>query len=128
MSGSPCIRKQQYDKAISLVDAVKIVGYQNLRNSEWGITVGTRWMWHTITNVAMTFGFPHKINLRVYSEYRVPGKTNFRHKSTGKEHELRQLSKTLKRDRQATLHISVDFNCYDINTYQRAKIWTDHNW
>ena len=74
-------------------------------------------MRHSISKVAMKFGFSRNNISLVYSEFRVSGKTsNFRHRcgreKTLKERNQRRLSRILKPDRRATLpQIAADFNC-----------------
>ncbi|GBM35107.1 hypothetical protein AVEN_40334-1 [Araneus ventricosus] len=86
-----------------------MAGYQDLSNFERGFIVGAREMRHSISEVAMKFGYSHTAISRVYYEYRVSGKTsNLRHrrdqKKTLKEHDL-------KRVRRATLpQIAADIN------------------
>ncbi|GBO03753.1 hypothetical protein AVEN_45833-1 [Araneus ventricosus] len=53
--------------------------YQDLSDFERGVTVGTREMRHSISEVAMEFGFLRTTISQVYREYQVSGKrSNFR--------------------------------------------------
>ncbi|GBN05564.1 hypothetical protein AVEN_124603-1 [Araneus ventricosus] len=96
------------DKCIRLVPASAMAGYQDLSDFECGVIIGARDIGHSISEVAMKFGFSRTTNSRVYREYRVSGKTsNFRHRC-GRKKTLKEL---FKRDRRATLpYIAADFN------------------
>ncbi|GBN95590.1 hypothetical protein AVEN_229811-1 [Araneus ventricosus] len=60
--------------------------YQDLSDFERGIIVGAREMGHSISEVAMEFGFSRTTISRVYREYRVSGKrSNFRHRCDRKK-------------------------------------------
>ncbi|GFX34021.1 uncharacterized protein TNCV_912221 [Trichonephila clavipes] len=57
-----------------------MAGYQDLREFERGVIVGAREMGHSISKVAMKFGFSPTTISRVYREYRESGRTsNLRH-------------------------------------------------
>ncbi|GBM30474.1 hypothetical protein AVEN_237699-1 [Araneus ventricosus] len=78
------------DKCIRSVPAAAMAGYQDLSDFEHGVIIGAREMGHSISELAMKFGFSHTTISRVYREYRVSGKTsNFcyrcRRKKTLKE-------------------------------------------
>ncbi|GBM42398.1 hypothetical protein AVEN_130276-1 [Araneus ventricosus] len=65
--------------------------YQDLCDFERGVIIGAREMGHSISEVAMKFGFSRTIISRVYREYRVSGKTsNFRHRC-GRKKTLKEL-------------------------------------
>ncbi|GBO10720.1 hypothetical protein AVEN_250135-1 [Araneus ventricosus] len=67
------------DKCVRSVPAAAMAGYQDLSDFERGVIVGAREMGHSISEVAMEFGFARTTISRVYLEYRVSGKTsNFR--------------------------------------------------
>ncbi|GBN64993.1 hypothetical protein AVEN_175641-1 [Araneus ventricosus] len=89
--------------------------YQDLSDFERGVIVGAREMGHSISEVAMKFGFARTTISRVYREYRVSGKTsNFRHRfrrrKTLKELDNCRQTRILKRDRRAILpQIAADF-------------------
>ncbi|GBN91397.1 hypothetical protein AVEN_107730-1 [Araneus ventricosus] len=93
-----------------------MAGYQNLSDFERGFIIGAREMGHSISEVAMKFGFLRTTISRMYREYRVSGKTsNFRHrcgrKKTLKELDHCRQTQILKRDRRAILpQIATDFN------------------
>ncbi|GBM72945.1 hypothetical protein AVEN_82714-1 [Araneus ventricosus] len=93
-----------------------MAGYQDLTEFERGVIVGTREMAHSISEVAMKFGFSRTTISRVYREYRESGKTsNLRHRCGRKkivqEQHQRRLTRIIKRDRRATLpQIAADFN------------------
>ncbi|GBN22981.1 hypothetical protein AVEN_87695-1 [Araneus ventricosus] len=93
-----------------------MAGYQDLGGFERGVIVGARHMGHSISEVAMKFGFSRTTISRAYREYRVSGKTsNFRHrccrKKTLKELDHRRQTRILKRDRRAILpQIAANFN------------------
>ncbi|GBN40735.1 hypothetical protein AVEN_6553-1 [Araneus ventricosus] len=121
------------DKCIRSVPAAAMAGYQDLDNFERGVIVGARQMGHSISEVAMKFGFSRTTFSRVYREYRVSGKTsNFRHlccrKKTLKELDHLRQTRIHKRDRRATLpHIAADFNdgastSVSVRTVQRTVI------
>ncbi|GFU89188.1 HTH_Tnp_Tc3_2 domain-containing protein [Trichonephila clavipes] len=73
-------------------------------------------MEHSISEVAMKFGFSRTAILQVYREYRESGKTsNLRHhcgpKKIMQQRDQRRLTRIIKRDRRATLpQIAADFN------------------
>ncbi|GBO16395.1 hypothetical protein AVEN_258374-1 [Araneus ventricosus] len=92
--GSAYIRQQVSDKTVGSVSAATMAGYQDLSNFERGLIVGAREMRHSISEVAMKFGYSRATISRVYNEYLVSGKTsNLRHRHDQK--------KTLKeRDRR----------------------------
>ncbi|GBM56534.1 hypothetical protein AVEN_140602-1 [Araneus ventricosus] len=74
------IRQQMSDKCIRSVPAAAMAGYQDLSDFERGVIIGAREMGHSISEVAMKFGFSRTTISRMYREYRVSGKTsNFRH-------------------------------------------------
>ncbi|GBN08465.1 hypothetical protein AVEN_52389-1 [Araneus ventricosus] len=104
------------DKCIRSVSASAMAGYQDLSDFERGVIVGAREMGHSISEVAMEFGFSRTTISRVYREYRVSCKTsNFCHrcswKKTLKELDHCRQTRILKRDRRATLsYIAADFN------------------
>ncbi|GBL81048.1 hypothetical protein AVEN_147189-1 [Araneus ventricosus] len=93
-----------------------MTGYQDLSEFERGVIVGAREMGHSISEVAMKFGFSRTTTSRVYREYRESGKTsNLRHicsrKKIMQEREQRRLTRIIRRDRCATLpKIAADFN------------------
>ncbi|GBN83192.1 hypothetical protein AVEN_112632-1 [Araneus ventricosus] len=61
------------------VSAAAMAGYQDLSDFERGVIMGAREMGHSISEVAMKFGFSRTTISRVYREYRVSGETsNFR--------------------------------------------------
>ncbi|GFX10570.1 HTH_Tnp_Tc3_2 domain-containing protein [Trichonephila clavipes] len=63
------------------VNAATMAGYKDLSEFERGIIVGAREMGHSISEVAMKFGFLRTNISRVYREYRESGKTsNLRHR------------------------------------------------
>ncbi|GBM02994.1 hypothetical protein AVEN_14509-1 [Araneus ventricosus] len=67
------------DKCIRSVPAAAMACSQDL--SDFGVIVDAREMGHSISEVAMKFGFSRITISRVYLEYRVSGKTsNFRHR------------------------------------------------
>ncbi|GBM67828.1 hypothetical protein AVEN_30977-1 [Araneus ventricosus] len=69
------------DKCIRSVPAAEIECFQDLGDIERGVIVGAREMGHSISEVAMKFGFSRTTTSRVYREYRVSSKTsNFRHR------------------------------------------------
>ncbi|GBM27768.1 hypothetical protein AVEN_183074-1 [Araneus ventricosus] len=69
------------DKCIRSVPAAAMACFQDLSDSERGVIVGAREMGHSISEVAMKFGFSRTTIPRVYREYRVSGKTsNFLHR------------------------------------------------
>ncbi|GBL89379.1 hypothetical protein AVEN_225895-1 [Araneus ventricosus] len=73
-------------------------------------------MGHSISEVAMKFGFSRTTISRVCREYRESGRTpNLRHrcgrKKITQERDQRRLTRIIKRDRRATLpEIAADFN------------------
>ncbi|GBM09900.1 hypothetical protein AVEN_241223-1 [Araneus ventricosus] len=62
------------DKCIRSVPAAAIAGYQDLSDFERGVIIGAREMGHSISEVAMKFGFSRTTISRVYREYRVSAK------------------------------------------------------
>ncbi|GFW13653.1 HTH_Tnp_Tc3_1 domain-containing protein [Trichonephila clavipes] len=93
-----------------------MAGYQDLSEFERGVIVGTREMEHSISEVAMNFGFSRTTISQVFREYRESGKiSNLRHHYSRKkymqERDQRQLMRIIKRDRRASLpQIAADFN------------------
>ncbi|GBO24320.1 hypothetical protein AVEN_224862-1 [Araneus ventricosus] len=59
------------DKCIRSVPAAAMAGYQDLSDFERGVIIGAREMGHSISDVAMKFGFSRTTISRVYREYRV---------------------------------------------------------
>ncbi|GFW76692.1 HTH_Tnp_Tc3_2 domain-containing protein [Trichonephila clavipes] len=58
-----------------------MAAYQDLSESERDVIVGTREMEHSISEIAMKFGFSRTTISRVCREYRESGKTsNLRHR------------------------------------------------
>ncbi|GBM35291.1 hypothetical protein AVEN_38157-1 [Araneus ventricosus] len=64
------------DKCTRSVPASEMAGYQDLSDFERGLIIGAREMGHSISEVAMKFGFSRATNSRVYCEYRVSCKTS----------------------------------------------------
>ncbi|GBM05809.1 hypothetical protein AVEN_281-1 [Araneus ventricosus] len=59
---------------------ISVSGYQDLSDFERGVIIRARDMGHSISEVAMKFGFSRTTISRMYREYRVSGKTsNFCH-------------------------------------------------
>ncbi|GBN29451.1 hypothetical protein AVEN_59639-1 [Araneus ventricosus] len=66
-------------------------GYQDLSDFERGVIIGAREMGHSISEVALKFGFSRTTISRVYREYRISGKTsNFRYRC-GRKKTLKEL-------------------------------------
>ncbi|GBM58545.1 hypothetical protein AVEN_268617-1 [Araneus ventricosus] len=81
MRSATPIRRQMSDKCITSVPAAAMACFQDLSDFERGVIVGAREMGHSISEVAMKFGFSRTTISRVYREYRVSGKTsNFHHR------------------------------------------------
>ncbi|GFW05690.1 HTH_Tnp_Tc3_2 domain-containing protein [Trichonephila clavipes] len=93
-----------------------MAGYKNLSEFERGVTVGAQEMGHSISEVAMEFGFSRTSISRVYHGYRESSKTlNLPHcggwKKIMQERDQRRLTKIIKRDRRTTLpQIAANFN------------------
>ncbi|GFT61595.1 HTH_Tnp_Tc3_2 domain-containing protein [Trichonephila clavipes] len=84
-----------------------MAGYEDLSEYERGVIVSAREMGHSISKVAMKFGFS-RTRPRVYCEYRESGETsNLRHRCGRKkimqECDQRRLTRIIKRDRHATV-------------------------
>ncbi|GBN14260.1 hypothetical protein AVEN_174905-1 [Araneus ventricosus] len=90
-------------------------------------------MGHSISEVAMKFGFSRTTISRVYREYRESGRTsNLQHrcgqKKSMQERDRRRLTRIIKRDRRATLpQIAAEFNAgpstsVSVRTIQRNII------
>ncbi|GBM27124.1 hypothetical protein AVEN_77741-1 [Araneus ventricosus] len=82
-----------------------MAGYQDLSKFERGVIVGAREMGHSISEVAIKFGFSRTAISRMYREYRESGRTsNLRHRCGRKkimhERDQRQLMRIIKRDRR----------------------------
>ncbi|GBN08247.1 hypothetical protein AVEN_216946-1, partial [Araneus ventricosus] len=78
--GNTYIRQQVSGTVVRSVTAATMAGYQDLSEFEHGVIVGVREMGHSISEVAMKFGFSRTTISRVYREYREFGKTsNLRH-------------------------------------------------
>lgn len=110
-----------------------MAGYHDLSDFERGVIVGAREMGHSISEVAMKFGFPRTTISRVYREYQVSGKTsNLRmrcgRKKTLTERDHRRLKRIVTRARRATLpQIAEDFNAgastsVSVRTVQRTVL------
>ncbi|GBN22239.1 hypothetical protein AVEN_119515-1 [Araneus ventricosus] len=130
---STALRQQVSGTVVKSVTAATMAGYQDLSEFERGVTVGAREMGHSISDVAMKFGFSRTTISRVYREYRESGKTsNLRHRCGRKkimqERDQRRLMRIIKRDRRATLpQIAADFNAgpstsVSVRTIQRNII------
>ncbi|GBM79080.1 hypothetical protein AVEN_183143-1 [Araneus ventricosus] len=84
--GNAYIRQQMSEKCIRSLPAAAMACFQDLSDFERGVTVGGREMGHSISEVAMKFGFSRTSISRVYREYRVSGKTlNVRHRCDPKK-------------------------------------------
>ncbi|GBM00351.1 hypothetical protein AVEN_179174-1 [Araneus ventricosus] len=89
--GNAYIRQQMSDKCTRSVPAAAMAGYQDLSDFEHGVITGAREMGHSISEVAMKFGFSRTTISRVYLEYQVSGKTsNFRHRC-GRKKTLKEM-------------------------------------
>ncbi|GFX81536.1 HTH_Tnp_Tc3_2 domain-containing protein [Trichonephila clavipes] len=63
-----------------------MAGYQDVSEFERGVIVDAREMGHSISEVAMKFGFSRSTISRVYCEYGESGKTsNLRHRCSRKK-------------------------------------------
>ncbi|GBL84120.1 hypothetical protein AVEN_118539-1 [Araneus ventricosus] len=60
------------EKCIRSVPAAAMAGYQDLNDFERGVIIGAREMGHSISEVAMKFGFSRTTISRVYREYQGP--------------------------------------------------------
>ncbi|GBM34686.1 hypothetical protein AVEN_191841-1 [Araneus ventricosus] len=79
------------DKCIRSVPAAAMACFQDLSDFERGVIVGAREMGHSISEVAMKFGFSRTTISRVYREYRASSKTsNFRHR-WGRKNDLERI-------------------------------------
>ncbi|GBN13976.1 hypothetical protein AVEN_62033-1 [Araneus ventricosus] len=127
------IRQQASGTVVRSVTAATIADYQDLSEFERGVIVGVQEMGHSISEVAMKFGFSRTTISRVYNEYRESGKTsNLRHrcgrKRIMKERDQRRLTRIIKRDRRANLPpIAADLNAgpstsVNVRTIQRNII------
>ncbi|GBM78959.1 hypothetical protein AVEN_47695-1 [Araneus ventricosus] len=101
--GNEYIRQQVSGTVARSVTAATMAGYQDLSEFERGVIVGAREMGHSISEIAMKFGFSRTTTSRVYREYRESGKTsNLRHlcsrKKIMQERDQRQLMRIIKRD------------------------------
>ncbi|GBO30051.1 hypothetical protein AVEN_40448-1 [Araneus ventricosus] len=74
--GNAYLRQRMSDKCIRSVPAAAKAGYQDLSDFEHGVIIGAREMGHSISEVAMKFGFPHTTISRVYREYPVKHQTS----------------------------------------------------
>ena len=110
-----------------------MAGYRDLSEFERGVIVGAREMGHSISEVAMKFGFSRMTISQVYREYQESSKKlNLRYRCGRKkimqEWDQRQLTRIIKRDRRATLpQIAADFNAgpstsVSVQTIQRNII------
>ncbi|GBM61787.1 hypothetical protein AVEN_235704-1 [Araneus ventricosus] len=131
--GNAYIRQQVSDTVVRSVTAATMAGYQDLSEFERGVIVGAREMGHSISEVAMKFGFSRATISQVFREYRESGKTsNLRHrcgrKKITQERDQRLLTRIIKRDRRETLpQIAADFNAgpstsVSVRTIQRNII------
>ena len=90
--------------------------YHDLSEFERGVIVGAREMGHSISEVAMRWGYSRTTISRMYREYRESGKTStLRHRCDRKkilqERDQRRLKRIVQRHRSATLpQIAADFN------------------
>ncbi|GBM81145.1 hypothetical protein AVEN_191288-1 [Araneus ventricosus] len=94
------------DKCIRSVPAAAMTDYQDLSDFERGVIVCAREMGHSISEVAMQFGFSRTTISRVYREYRVSGKTSNFHHRCGR-----------KKDLEKTGPLMSDANPYTRQTY-----------
>ncbi|GBN98219.1 hypothetical protein AVEN_160672-1 [Araneus ventricosus] len=86
------------DKCIRSVPAAAMTGYQDLSDFERGVIIGVREMGHSISEVAMKFGFSRTTISQVYREYRVSCKTsNFRFRC-GRKRPLKNWTIDVRRD------------------------------
>lgn len=134
--GNVYIRQQVSGTVTRSVTDATSAGYQDLREFKCGVIVGAREMEHSISEVAIKFGFSSTTILRVCHEYRESGKTsNLRHRCGRKkimqERDQRRLTRIIKSNRHATLsQIAADFNAGpstsdSVRTIQRNIINTD---
>ncbi|GFV37927.1 transposable element Tcb2 transposase [Trichonephila clavipes] len=105
--------------------------YQDLSEFERGVIVGAREMGHSISEVAMKFGFSLMTISRVYCEYRESGKTSsLRYlcnlKKYMKERDQRRVTRIIKRDRRAILPlIASNFNTGQSTSVTKNVAWSD---
>ncbi|GBN26332.1 hypothetical protein AVEN_5097-1 [Araneus ventricosus] len=86
------------DKRIRSVPAAAMACFQDLSDFERGVIIGAREMGHSISEIAMKFGFSRTTISRVYREYRVSGKTsNFRHRC-GRKKSLKNWTIDVRRE------------------------------
>ncbi|GBL83710.1 hypothetical protein AVEN_132627-1 [Araneus ventricosus] len=116
------------DKCIRSISAAAMACSQDLCDFERGVIVGAREMGHSISEIAMKFGFARTTISRVYREYRVSGKTsNFSHRC-GRKKTLTIGVRHESLDRRAILpQIAADFNTgaytsVSVRTVQRTVI------
>jgi hypothetical protein len=114
--GNAYIGPQVSGTGIRSVTSATFAGYHNLREFEHCVIVGAREMGHSISEVAMHWGFSHTIISWVHHEYQESGKSsNLRHRCGRKkilqQWDQQQLKRNIQCDRSATLpQIAVDFN------------------
>ncbi|GBM91641.1 hypothetical protein AVEN_107749-1 [Araneus ventricosus] len=131
--GNAYIRQQVSGTVVRSVTAATTTGYQDLSEFECGVIVGAREMGHSISEVAMKFGFSRATISRMYREYRESGKiSNLRQRCGRKkimqERGQRRLTRIIKRHRRAPLpQIAADFNAgsstsVSVRTIQRNII------
>ncbi|GBM11596.1 hypothetical protein AVEN_180146-1 [Araneus ventricosus] len=104
------------DRCIRSVSAAAMACFQDLSDFEHGVIVGAREMGHSISEVAMKFGFSSTTISRVYREYRVPGKTSKFRYWCGRKKDLEKngpLTSDANPKMRQTYNTSS--NCRDIN-------------
>ncbi|GBO06237.1 hypothetical protein AVEN_27666-1 [Araneus ventricosus] len=69
--GNAYIRQQVSGTVVRSVTAATMAGYQDLSEFERGVIVGAREMGHSISEVAMEFGFSRTTISRVYRENQI---------------------------------------------------------
>ncbi|GBM51156.1 hypothetical protein AVEN_2506-1 [Araneus ventricosus] len=126
--GNAYIRQQVYGTVVRSVTASAMAGYQDLSEFERGVIVGAREMGHSITEVAMKFGFSRTTISRVYREYRESGKTsNLRHRCGRRkimhEWDQRRLTRIIKRDKRATLPQIAVISLLGHQQVSASSIW-----
>ena len=63
------------DTDVRMIIFATVAAYQELKEFQLGVIIGTQKMGHNIPEVAMKFGFAHATLSRAYRKYRDSGKT-----------------------------------------------------
>ena len=131
--GNAYIRPQVSSAGVRSVTAAKMAGDHDFSEFDPGVIFGAREMGHSISEVAICWGFSHTIVSRVHREYQESGKTSnlwhryCRNKNLQEWHQRRR-KRIIQRDRSASLpQIADAFNAGPSTSFNIRNHSKKHN-